>query len=441
MVKRAMNTINLTYLNCASRGCSGKGAGSAIDFSGGNGLHHLLSRPMRYLRAGSETRLGRARTQWLREAETYAFDADEGGYVHRTAADWDALAQSKVTFITHCPISRSFFARCHALGIRCVPYVTFSNAWTSMTYQDVNLKDHPEFSAIDGQGNFQRMPLWDSEDSKNRYNICPNVAEFQDAMVVWVEKIMKLGADGVFVDNVENRFPPCDGPKFGKHKHMYKDQTHAYAMLLKRVREVVKRYQPDGAILINSGTPTKIPVEYWKYVDADMLESYICSWASKERWLGWENWHEQGVQLRPYIRAGKQVQALSYLGSTPYGVKEDAFFCYATARLAGLVWNAGLPMSRPETAPLYRLRLGRPLQKEVKEDSIYWRAFEAGLVAVNPDRNKAGFITVKPPIPTTRFCNVFDADTAREIVDVAKTKKLPRARLLWPGFPVRMVGD
>ena len=342
---------------------------------------------------------GQPAPQWLRESESYAC----GGF-----NEWDALAQSKVKFITHCPINRQYFARCHALGVRCFPYVTFyqNDAWQN--YQDLNLRDHFEFIEVDAQGKLKRSDFWPTEDNKNSYTMCPNVAGYQDAMVAWVTKIMELGADGIFLDNITTgKRPRCYGPKFGKHKHLYEDQDHAFAMLLKRVREVIKRHQPEGALIVNSASPLQIPAEYWKYVDADMLEGYICCWKSKERWFDWkDHWHAQGVKLRPYVEAGKQVQALSYLGFTPYGVKEDAFFCYATARLAGFVWNGG-PLSQPEVAPLYKLRLGKPLGNEVEENGVYWRAFEAGLVAVNPDRAKDGFITVKPPIPTMQFYDVF----------------------------------
>jgi hypothetical protein len=37
---------------------------------------------------------------------------------------------------------------------------------------------------------------------------------------------------------------------------------------LKRVREVIKEYQPDGAILGNSADPLALPKEYWRYLDA-----------------------------------------------------------------------------------------------------------------------------------------------------------------------------
>jgi hypothetical protein len=58
---------------------------------------------------------GEPAPQWLRESESYAM----GG----SPDDWDALAESKVKFITHCPVNREFFARCHALGIP-------SRSWT-----------------------------------------------------------------------------------------------------------------------------------------------------------------------------------------------------------------------------------------------------------------------------------------------------------------------
>ena len=96
--------------------------------------------------------------QWLRESESYAIGYEPAG--------WDALAQSKVKFITHCPINREFFARCHALGIRCFPYVTFYQGYASQSLQGVNLKDHPEFIEVDAQGNLKRSGFWESEDAK-----------------------------------------------------------------------------------------------------------------------------------------------------------------------------------------------------------------------------------------------------------------------------------
>ena len=342
--------------------------------------------------------LGESAPDWLVDSESYAIGYDPSG--------WDALAASKVAFITHCPTNREFFQRCHALGIRCFPYVTFYQGDADRSYEDLNLKDHPEYIEVDAQGNLTRTGFWESEDAKNMYTTCPNVQGYQDAMVAWVRKIMELGADGVFVDNLAHR-QPCFGPKFGKHKHIYADQDHAFAMLLKRVREVVHQYKPDGALLGNSAYPIGLPLEFWKYLDADMMESYITTWVSKERWQDWlKFWHDQGVKLQPFMRAGKQIQALSYLGHTPYGIREDAFYCYASARLGGFVWNGGLSLSNPETAILYQIRLGRPLGDERLENGVYYRVFERGFVALNPDRNKPAQITVKPPIPTTKLIDL-----------------------------------
>ncbi|MBM3501575.1 MAG: hypothetical protein FJX74_23215, partial [Armatimonadetes bacterium] len=342
--------------------------------------------------------LGESAPDWLMDSESYAIGYDPAG--------WDALAASKVAFITHCPINREFFERAHVLGIRCFPYVTFYQGHASQTYEGLNLKDHPEFIEVNAEGGLVRSGFWESEDAKNMYTTCPNVQGYQEAMVAWVRKIMELGADGVFVDNLAHR-QPCAGPQFGKHEHLYDDQDHAFAMLLKRVREVIKEYKPDGAILGNSAAPLSLPREFWKYLDAEMMESYICTWVSKERWFDWHgHWHQCGVDLQPFVKAGKQIQCLSYLGHTPYGVREDAFFCYASARLAGLVWNGGRPLSDPETAILYQIRLGKPLADEQQENGVYHRAFERGFVAVNPSRDAKAQITIAPPIPTTKLVDI-----------------------------------
>lgn len=350
-------------------------------------------------RLAQQMDVGESAPDWLVESETYAI-----GY---KADEWDALAQSKVAFITHCPVNREFFARCHALGIRCFPYVTFYQGFANTTYEGINLKDHPEFIEVDEEGNLKRTGFWESEDAKNMYTTCPNAQAYQDAMVAWVRRIMDLGADGVFVDNLCSR-GPCYGPKFGKHQHVYEEQNHAFAMLLKRVREVVKEYEPDGAVLGNSASPTSLPKAFWKYLDAEMLESYICTWVSTDRWFDWTtHWNKAGKDLQPYVKAGKQIQALSYLGHTPYGIREDAFFCYASARLAGFVWNGGLPLSHPDIADLYRIRLGKPLTEEREENGVHYRVFERGMVAVNPDKEKSGSITLSPPVPTRRLFDLF----------------------------------
>src|SRR5437764_8935330 len=81
-----------------------------------------------------EMTIGESAPDWLVDSESYAGGCDPN--------DWNALAQSKVAFITHCPVNRELFERCHALGIRCFPYVTFYQGFAIVTQQGVNLKDH-----------------------------------------------------------------------------------------------------------------------------------------------------------------------------------------------------------------------------------------------------------------------------------------------------------
>jgi hypothetical protein len=155
-------------------------------------------------RLAKEMDIAESAPDWLVNSESYAGGCDPN--------DWNALAQSKVAFITHCPVNRELFQRCHALSIRCFPYVTFYQGFATVTHQGLNLKDHPEFIEVDAQGNLKRTGFWESEDAKNMYTTCPNTKEYQDAMVAWVRKIMEAGADGVFIDNLSSR-APCFGEK------------------------------------------------------------------------------------------------------------------------------------------------------------------------------------------------------------------------------------
>ncbi len=70
--------------------------------------------------------------------------------------DWISLAKSKVPFLTHCPIDKEFIARCHGLGIRCLPYVQFYMGGaqvtlvndTSDSYEGVRWADHADWGDV-----------------------------------------------------------------------------------------------------------------------------------------------------------------------------------------------------------------------------------------------------------------------------------------------------
>ena len=62
---------------------------------------------------------------------------------------------------------------------------------------------------VDAQGRLMRTGFWESEDAKNMYTTCPNVPEYQEAMVAWVRKLLELGADPL-VPNFNNTTPVSD---------------------------------------------------------------------------------------------------------------------------------------------------------------------------------------------------------------------------------------
>ncbi len=311
---------------------------------------------------------------WLANSETYG--------IHTSLED---VYGTSWKFITHTPHSEEFLKEARRRGIRAFPYVTFYQAPLAERYQNFRLSEHQDWILINSQGKWTPTGFWESEDSKNWYCTCPNVAEYADSVLAYVELLMKRGASGIFLDNLHpNR--ECYGEKFGKHKHMFKTQIEAFADLLRRARQIIKKYDPEGALLVNSADPATLPKEFWPYVDADMSESYICTWVAKDRW---GDWHKDWNGIDKKIPAGKQVCCLSYLGhDTQHTVKEDAFFCYASARLMNFIWGAGYDKDKvKDDTPirqLYSLTLGQPVAEEKVVDEIHYRIFKNGVVVVNP---------------------------------------------------------
>jgi hypothetical protein len=227
----------------------------------------------------------------------------------------------------------------------------------------------------------------------------------------YLERLLKAGASGIFLDNVHIN-PQCFGPQFGAHKHMYDSQIEAFTMLLKRTRELIRSYDPEGALLINSADPTALPKPYWEHIDCEMSESFICTWVSKERWGDWHNrWSRLDERCSGPLKEGKQICCLSYLGDTPYPLKDDAFFCYATARLMNLIWNAGRDiLAGNEASVLYRIKTGQPVSKKrVAANGIYFRLFQHGMVAVNPTNRDLG-LQVEHAFPTPYLWDVYNGN-------------------------------
>jgi Hypothetical glycosyl hydrolase family 15 len=241
-------------------------------------------------------------------------------------------------------------------------------------------------------------------------------------MIEWVELLMKRGADGIFVDNLFTR-KPCYGARLGIHPHHFPDppnasdptaQNQAFASLLKRVREVVKKHKPDGRILGNSGDPLNVPREFQEHIDSDMLEGFVCSSGTRVLdWRGMMTWDQAGRQLQAYLARKKQILVISTIAlNSTSQIAEDAFLCYATARIAGFIWTSNVT-TNPEgimaVRNLHSLRLGEPLTEELTDPAtgIYYRVFSRGLVAMNPDMSNDRNLTIQPPIVGNTFVDVF----------------------------------
>lgn len=338
---------------------------------------------------------------WLAESETYGI-----------GASLEAMNGTAWKFITHVPDTAEFLGEARRRGVRTFPYMTFYQAYLAMTYQDLRLSDHPDWILISANGRWAPTGFWESEDAKNMYCTCPNVAGFADAVLAYLEKLMKRGAAGIFLDNVHpNR--ECYGEKFGKHKHMFPTQVEAFADLMRRARAIIKKYDPDGALLINSADPASLPAEFWPATDSEMSESYICTWVATDRW---GDWHKNWNGLDKKVPAGKQVCCLSYLGhDTKHSFKDDAFFCYASARLMNFIWGAGYDKAKVgddgAMRTLNSLTVGQPTGPETVVDDVHYRLFKNGLVAVNPT-DAAKNLALPAGLPTKLLWDVYEEKEA-----------------------------
>jgi len=323
-------------------------------------------------------------------------------------------------------------------------------AVVSATYQGVDYNQHPEFYWYNPSGGIYFLTntpvntppgLGDGVGfilTPNGTVTCPNVQVYQDAMVAWVDHLMRLGADGVFIDEITD-LQPCSGPGLSppKHSHIPGSAIEAYKELLSKVRAKVKQYKPDGAVLGNTTNPIAdlayMPKEFWDYLDAGMMESHLLPGYPPPPYPGappdnitisWKFWHDQANDIEVQTRLKKGIQILALCDLNQYRVaqqylqifklpgppksdetdtidptivptvkREYAFLSYATARLSGLVWGAAKLAAEPVCADLHRLRLGHAVTDELTWPSpaasplIYYRIFEHGIVLVNPDPN------------------------------------------------------
>lgn len=367
--------------------------------------------------------------KWLAESETYGFAIN----------NLDETIGKAWKFITHCSDSELFLREARLRGIRTFPYLTFYQFPMNATYKGIRLMEHADWILINKDNEWVRTGFWESEDSKNWYCVCCNVKEYADTIVSEVENLMKKGASGFFLDNIIVT-QECYGDKFGRHKHMFPTQVEAFGDLLRRCREVVKRYDPEGAILINSANPPTVPKSYWQHIDCEMSESYICTWVADKRWGDWnKDWN--GMDKK--IPSGKQVCCLSYIGFTKNKLKDDLYFCYASARLMNFIWSSGYDShaglagssgrlsENPDVQAIYSLTVGQPTCKETVQNEIHYRMYDNGIIAVNPTDQERSIDIDRDLIPTYSLLDHYNG----EYIDIngsrVKLSMPPQSGRVW----------
>lgn len=312
-----------------------------------------------------------AAPEWFRKAEVY-----NGWY---KAWDTKVIGEKMkgIPFVVGAPPDKKLVEAAHKQGTKVITYITLYQMPLDEVYEGSKLADHPDWIVINSQGERAKSVFWGTENI-GWYEVCANNASYRKAALAYIRKVLDSGVDGLFIDNAA---PPvqCYGEKFGKHKHIFPGEDHLrpWQDFIREVVRTVKAKNPDNIVILNPGEPS----DFLKgLADGIMIESYICTHASKVRWHSWDRILQWAKE---WGDGPDQIVALSYIGFTPASPREDAFYCYACARLSGFLW-ADWYSKFDSYKDLFALRLGGPTGKMQQQGPIYYRTFEKGIVAVNP---------------------------------------------------------
>lgn len=288
--------------------------------------------------------------------------------------------------------------------------VWFSLINSPIAGKTLDIGQHPEFIWVGPEGYPRKeKELVPGEDEEIGARVgCPNTPGFREASLAGVKAVMELDPDGIFIDcagdwEVRKR---CWGKDLNIHQHVHPElnNVQAWLLLLKEIYGLVKSYGKDKVVILNSS----LKPDYLRSADATMLESYIVS-SSRYRWQSWEEIRNLVKETDPAIKAGKAILALSYVGYTPHGMDEDAFYAYACARLFGYSWGDYFTLANSWATLLYRLQLGGPRSGVLESNGMLYKLFEHGLVVVNPHKDtrelhiKTGFPPLRELLTNRRY--------------------------------------
>jgi hypothetical protein len=246
-----------------------------------------------------------------------------------------------------------------------------------------------------------------------QYTTCPNSAPFRDMVLAEVRKQVAGGAFGFFVDNgYQDDVAASSVCQSTRHSHYYGanlTSADAFLGMLMEITCTLKKLNPHGIVMVNGGVPGRAEfygLKLGDVCDGQLWESYLRSSYStpKEHVYDWHTVYRRSVELEKdwHATPPRRMFVLSY----PWN-REEAFFCFATAKLCDLPWSAGLGINDPDhkqfgghfgTYPeLVNLKLGSPTNVRQyggeKLGEVYVRRFERGVVVVNPTK-KAQKVTL-----------------------------------------------
>ncbi len=362
---------------------------------------------------------------------------------------FDASKFKGVSYISTVFYSKKAFEQVHKAGLRVIGYVHFTDiaiGAVGRSDQEYTAYEHPEIIVKDNEGRWLHTPM-DGSYQFSRFLTCANSPSFWKLSLASVKKIMDMGADGIFVDNVHDRRDPCMGPAFNeendeypgfrpwqhpslepyrllynsefgkyKHEHLFPNATHDYAFdrLLQAVRALVKSYGEDKIVVLNSGLNT--PFE--KSGDICMWESFIYSWAWEGRKHTWEDVKKVIKDNKEYLKAGRRIVGLSSWLKNRDGLKEDAFWAFTTAKLVDMIWRAYLDDTGAEV--LYSTHLGKPLEPFQEKEGIVTRVFENGILVLNnTKRDKEFNLTLPKGFKRDELLDIFDG---KKIISIKNRK-------------------
>lgn len=315
-------------------------------------------------------------------------------YLVETIESFDGASIKGVPLISHVPHNGKAFKEAQKQGFKVTPYVHFKDIHSYYADQDVFMFQHPEILVNDKDGNWIHLRM-DGTNRMYRFLTCANSPSYWKLSLDYVKKLMDMGADGIFIDNVSGDRAECFAPEFNKsptdprrnpefepyiHEHLFPDSSHSYAFdrMLQTITKLVKSYGDDKIVILNTWLGAKN--KYYKSADMIMGESFIYSWAWKGRGSTWDEVKKRNENIGWFLDTGKQVTALSYIGSGKDS-KDDAYWAFSASNLLGMKWWAGLNGTGAEI--LYQVQLGKALNPFEETDKIASKTFENGLIVLN----------------------------------------------------------